>query len=127
MKPTRTVTDKDIKNYEAMVEMYLNSYVRKNWNEASMSKDRGDIPLGNSGFTMNDMRQQLKMEVCIALQKYNPEYITESGRSVKESTFVYQHLFNRVGQLMKRLTKKRYGYGVWSSNLEEMLWEVDSD
>jgi hypothetical protein len=73
------------------------------------------------------MRQQLKMEVCIALQKYNPEYITESGRSVKESTFVYQHLFNRVGQLMKRLTKKRYGYGVWSSNLEEMLWEVDSD
>jgi len=123
----RTITDKDIKNYEAMVEMYLNNYVRKKWNEASLARDRGDVPLGNSGFTMNDMRQQLKMEVCIALQKYNPNYITESGRSVKESTFVYQHLFNRVGQLMKRLTKKRYGYGIWTSNLEEVLWEVDSE
>jgi hypothetical protein len=26
---------------------------------------------------------------------------------------------------MKRLTKKRYGYGVWHSNIEETLREID--
>lgn len=124
---TRVVTDQDIKNYEAMVEMYMKKYVQKNWNEASLSKSRQDVSLGNSGYTMRDIRQQLRAEVVVALQKYNPGYRTKDGRSVKESTFVYQHLFNRIGQLMKKLTKKRYGYGIWMSNIEEVLWETDRE
>lgn len=123
----RKLTDEDIKKYEAMVESYLRDYVVKNWNEASINKDRGDIQLGNSGYTMDDFRQHLKAEVCVAILNYNPDYRTKDGRSVKESTFVYQHLFNRTGQLMKRLTKKRYGYGIWHNNLEEVLWETDKD
>lgn len=123
----RVLTNEDIKKYEPMVEKYVRDYVVKNWNEAKLGKKNGDVSLGNSGYTLNDIRQHLRGEVCIALYNYNPEYRTKEGRSVKESTFVYQHLFNRIGQLMKRLTKRRYGYGIWASNIEETLWETERD
>lgn len=126
-KRNRKLTNEDILKYEPMVEKYIRDSVVKNWNEASINKQQGDIVLGNTGLTVNDIRQHLRAEVCVALYNYNPEYRTKDGKSVKESTFVFQHLFNRVGQLMKRLTKKRYGYGVWHSNLEETLWETDKD
>lgn len=120
-KVRRVVTNQDIKKYVPMVNKYLRDSVVKNWNEANMSLNDGDISLGNSGFTMNDMRQQLYCELVVALQNYNPDYRTKDGRSVKESTFVFQHLFNRTGQLMKKLTKKRYGYGIWQSPIEEAI------
>lgn len=123
----RKVTDEDIKKYEAMVESYMRDYVVKNWNEASLAKSKDNITLGNTGMTMADIRQHLRTEVFIAITKYNPDYRTKEGRSVKESTFVFNHLFNRIGQLMKKLTKKRYGYGVWHSNVEEVLWETDRE
>jgi hypothetical protein len=124
---SRILTNEDVLKYEPMVEKYIRDSVVKNWNEASTNKARGDVSLGNSGFTVNDIRQHLRAEVCVALHNYNPDYRTKEGKSVKESTFVYQHLYNRIGQMMKRLTKKRYGYGVWHSNLEETLWEIDRD
>jgi hypothetical protein len=126
-KYNRTLTNEDILQYEPMVEKYIRDYVVKNWNEADMRKGKGDVSLGNSGLSLNDIRQHLRAEVCIALYNYNPNYKTKEGRSVKESTFVFQHLFNRTGQMMKRLTKKRYGYGVWHANIEETLWETDRD
>lgn len=126
-KFNRTLTNEDILKYEPMIEMYMAKSVEKNWNEARLGKNQGDVPLGNTGMTMNDIRQHLRAEVCIALYNYDPNYRTKEGRSVKESTFVFQHLFNRTGQLLKRLTKKRYGYGVWHSNIEETLWETDRD
>ena len=122
--PTRTnrvVTNEDIIKYEPMVEKWLRDSVKKNWNEASLSKSQGDITLGNSGYTMNDIRQHLKAEVVIALKNYDPE------RKTKESTFIFGHLYNRVGQLMKRLTKRSQGYGIWSSNLEITLNELDEE
>jgi hypothetical protein len=126
-KYNRTITNEDILKYEPMIEKYMRDSVIKNWNEASLKKGQGDISLGNTGMSVNDIRQHLRAEVCIALYNYNPDYRTKEGRSVKESTFVFQHLFNRVGQMMKRLTKKRYGYGVWTQNIEETLWETDRD
>ena len=127
VKAKRKLSNEDVLKYEPMVEKYIRDSVVKNWNEASTSKNRGDVALGNSGLTVNDIRQHLRAEVCVALQNYNPEYRTKEGRSVKESTFVFQHLFNRIGQMMKRLTKKHYGYGVWTSNIEETLWEHDKE
>lgn len=124
---TRVITNEDIKRYEAMIESYVRDYVVKNWNEASTAKNSDEVSLGNSGYTIADIRQHLRAEVCIALTKYNPDYRTKEGRSVKESTFVFQHLFNRIGQLMKKLTKRRYGYGIWHSNVEEVLWEIDRE
>jgi len=121
----RVVTNEDVKKYQKMVNMYINKYVVKNWNEASNRRASEEVTLGNTGMSMADIRQHLFTEVVVALQKYNPNYRTKEGRSVLESTFVYQHLFNRCGQMMKRLTKKRYGYGVWSSNLEDVLGETD--
>ena len=123
----RKVTDDDIKKYEPMVESYMRDYVVKNWNEATLGKANDEVSLGNSGMTMADIRQQLRTEVFIAITKYNPDYRTKEGRSVKESTFVFNHLFNRIGQLMKKLTKRRYGYGVWHNNIEEVLWETEKD
>lgn len=124
-KSKRVLTNDDIKKYEPMVESYLRNFVLKNWNEASAAKYKGDTPLGNTGFTMNDFRQHLKAEVCVALHNYNPNYVAKNGRSVKESTFVFRHLYNRLGQLLKRLTKKRAGYGVWTKPIEEVMHEVD--
>jgi hypothetical protein len=120
-KTRRVVTNEDIKKYVPMVNKYLRDSVIKNWNEANMSLGDSEVTLGNTGMTMADMRQHLYTELVVALQNYNPDYRTKDGRSVKESTFVFQHLFNRIGQLMKKLTKKRYGYGVWSSPVEEVI------
>ena len=106
----RKLNNDDLTKYEPMVEKFIRDSCMKNWNESRTGGS--DIPLGASGYTLNDLRQHLRTEVCIALQNYNPDYRTKEGRSVKESTFVYQHLTFRVGQLMKRLTKKRNGYGV---------------
>ena len=123
----RKVTNEDIIKYNNLVESYLRNNIAKNWNEASTGQDKGDIMLGNSGYTMNDFRQYLRTEIVVALKNFNPNYVTAEGRTVKEFTFVYQHLFNRVGQLMKKLTKKNYGYGVWTHSLENVTWERDSD
>lgn len=126
-KFNRLITNEDILKYEPMVEKYIRDSVVKNWREASSYKNDGDTSLGNSGLSVNDIRQHLRAEVCVALHNYNPDYRTKDGRSVKESTFVFNHLFNRIGQLMKRVTKPRYGYGVWTHNLEEVLWEHDKE
>jgi hypothetical protein len=127
MKQDRKLTDDDIKKYEPMVEKYIRDFVVKNWNEASLSKSNGNIALGNTGHALDDIRQHLRAEVCVALYNYTPNYRTKEGRSVKESTFVFNHLFNRIGQMMKKLTKKRYGYGVWHNAIEEVLWETERD
>ena len=127
MKNKRTLTNEDVLKYEPMVEKYIRDSVVKNWNEASSAKGRGDISLGNTGMTINDIRQQLRAEVCVALHNYNPDYRTKEGKSVKESTFVFQHLYNRIGQMMKRLTKRKCGYGIWHSNIEETLLETDTE
>jgi hypothetical protein len=120
-KEKREVSDDMVKQYHQMVEMFLKKSVVKNWNEAEMSKHKDEVSLGNSGWSMSDMRQYLLTEVFIALRNYKPEYKT------KESTFVYGHLSKRVGSLMKRLTNKSKGYGFWSSNIEEILGEIDRE
>jgi hypothetical protein len=122
MDAKRTVTDDMVVKYKPMVESYLATSVRKNWNEASLSMTSGvdEVSLGNSGWTMSDVRAYLMSEVFVALRNYSPDHNT------KESTFVYGHLSKRVGSLMKKLTNKSKGYGAWTSHLEEVLGEVDS-
>jgi len=117
----RTVTNEMILKYKPMVESWIALHIKKNWNEADTSiKDgKDEISLGNSGWTMADIRQYLMMEVCVALQNYSVEHKT------KESTFIYGHLGKRVGSLMKKLTKRSKGYGIWTNNLEEVLGEID--
>lgn len=117
----RQVTNEMIAQYNQMVESFLRGHIVKNWNEADLSRNHDEVSLGNSGWTMADMRQYLYQEVFIALRNYKTDFKT------KESTFVYGHLQKRVGSLMKKLTKKAKGYGVWSSNLEEVLGEADRE
>ena len=123
----RVVTNKDVMRYERLVNMYLKNSVIKNWNEATLSKADSHVSLGNTGMTMEDMKQYLYTEVVVAIQKYDPNYRTEEGKSVKELTFVYNHLRNRIGQLMIRLTKKRKGYGIWMSDLQQILGETNQE
>ena len=117
----RTVTNEMILKYNQMIESFLRNSISKNWNEADTSRNKDEVGLGNSGWTMSDMRQYLATEVFIALRNYKPEHKT------KESTFVFGHLNKRVGSLMKKLTKKSKGYGIWSSNIEEVLGEIDAE
>ena len=118
---TRIVTNEDIIKYEKMVESWIRKSVVKNWNEADTYYRNDEVSLGNSGHTMSDIRQYLLSEVVIALKNYDSE------KKTKESTFVYGHLSKRVGSLMKKLTKDSKGYGVWTSNLEEVLKEIDTE
>ena len=123
----RIVTNEDIKKYQPMVESYIRKNVVKNWNEASLSRSKQNVSLGNTGLTLADIRQYLLMEIVAGLQKYNPNYRTAEGLSVKESTFIFTHLHNRGGQLMKRITKKRAGYGFWMSQIEKVLGDVKEE
>lgn len=125
--PVRVVTNEDIKQYMPLVENYLRTRVMKNWSGSQLHNSTMDVSLGNTGMSMNDMRQQLYAEVVVALQKYNPNYKTATGGSVKESTFVYTHLFNRTGQLMTKLTLKRAGYGVSIQNIDCVFDHADVD
>lgn len=115
----RLVTSDMVLQYVPLVESYLRKHVQKNWNEAETSAGSSEVSLGNSGWTMADIRQYLMGEVFIALRNY------DSTKNTKESTFVYGHLSKRVGSLMKKLTKHSKGYGVWSNNLEQVLGEID--
>jgi hypothetical protein len=119
----RKVTNEEIEKYIPMIESYIRKDVLKNWREASLSKNRQETTLGNTGWTVRDIRQYLMSEVFIALTKFNPTYITPEGRTVKESSFVFGHIMKRGGSLCKRLTKKRLAYGVWSTQLEKALKE----
>jgi hypothetical protein len=123
----RKVTNEDIKKYYGMVDHYIRKSVVKNWNEASMVKSKQNVALGNSGLTVADIRQYLLMEVVVGLQKYNPDYRTAEGLSVKESTFIFRHLQNRGGQMMKRVTKRRSGYGFWTVQIEKALGETKEE
>jgi hypothetical protein len=123
----RVVTNEDIKKYMPMVDSYIRKSVLKNWNEASLNKNKRDISLGNTGMTINDIRQYLLLEVCIGLQKYNVNYRTEDGASVKESTFIFTHIFNRGGQLLKRLCKRRAGYGIWTNQFESVIGDINEE
>ena len=122
-KRTTAVTNEDIKKYDRMVTKYLRDNIQKNWKEANLSASDDEVALGNTGLTMADMRQYLYMQVVIALQNYDPERKNANGVGAKESTFVFTHLFNRVGQEMKKLTKEKSGYGKWSMNLEDVIKE----
>jgi len=126
-KREERITNDDVLKYEPMIESYIHRYVAKNWNEAQTHKNAGDIFLGCTGWTLNDIRQHLRQEVFIAIQNYDPEYTNKDGIKAKESTFVYHHLWLRCGQLMKRLTHGRKGYGVFHRNLEEILGDVKSE
>lgn len=119
----RVVTNEDVKKYYGMVDHYIRKNVVKNWNEASLAKGKQNVSLGNSGLTIADIRQYLLLEVVIGLQKYNPDYRTAQGLSVKESTFIFRHLHNRGGQMMKKFTKRRAGYSFWTIQLEKALGE----
>ena len=118
----REITNQDVKKYKPMIEKFLRDSVAKNWsNELAKSTKQTECALGNTGMAMADFRQYLLTELVVALQKYNPEYRTAEGKSVKESTFVFTHLSNRIGQCLKRLTKRRFGYGMRMGQIENVL------
>ncbi len=126
-KVLRKVSNEEIKKYMPLVDSYIRKSVLKNWNEGSLSKSKQNISLGNTGLTVADIRQYLLMEVLIGLQKYNANYRTEDGGSVKESTFIFTHIFNRGGQMLKRLTKPRSGYGIWTAQFESAVGDIFED
>lgn len=119
----RKITNEELKQFIPLVDSFINKYVKKNWVESFGARGQERM-LGNTGLTIADIRQQLLMEVCIALQNYDPNY-TVAGKPVQPLTFVYRHLMFRVGGMMKRITKKSYGYGVWISQIEKELHELE--
>jgi hypothetical protein len=123
----RVVTNEDIKKYEWMVDSFIQRYVVKNFNEARNNpKTRDHVMLGNSGMTLGDIRQYLLTELLIGLQKYKPDVVGgPTCKPVLESSFLHTHLQFRVGSLMKKLTSKAKGYGLWHSHFEKVQFELE--
>ena len=112
----------NVMKYYPLVKAFMRDSVVRNFNETNVKLAKNEeMVLGNTGMSMKDIEQYLLMEVVVALKKYNPNYITKEGKSVQEMSFVHTHLSNRVGSLMKRLTKTRNGYGFWKVNIDELL------
>lgn len=120
---TRVVTNEDIARYEGMVMKYLRDNIIKNWKNEGVSPFDVDstTSLGNTGYTVADFKQYLMMEVVVALQNYDSSFKNADGVGTKESTFVYNHLFNRTGGTMKKLTSVKAGYGMWGIPVEILL------
>lgn len=112
----------NVMKYYPLVKAFMRDSVVRNFNETNVKLAKNEeMVLGNTGMSMKDIEQYLLMEVVVALQKYNPNYITKEGKGVQEMSFVHTHLSNRIGSLMKRLTKTRNGYGFWKVNIDELL------
>jgi hypothetical protein len=118
-RTNRVVTNEDILKYDPLIESFIRKSVIKNWKEASVNTGKDEISLGNSGYTISDIRQYLRCEVVIALKNFDED------KGTKPLSFIYTHLNNRLGALMKRLTRKSRGYGAWSNNIEQVLMELD--
>ncbi len=121
---TRQVSSEEIAKYESLVNSFVRKSVNKNWNINDRSDP--DSPLGNSGWTLSDIRQYLRTEVFVALTKYNPNFVTKEGKSVKELTFVYNHLTFRIGSLLKRLTNRKMGYGIFTSQIDKVIGDYET-
>lgn len=117
----RVITNEDIKQYEPMIEYFIRESVLKNWNEAAANKYNGDMLLGNSGWTLNDMRQYMRGEVFIALRNYDPNRTNSEGKHAKESSFIHTQLWSRISQILIKLTRKTQGYGIFHTNIEDFL------
>lgn len=123
----RKIENEDVVKYMPMIDSYIRRNVMKNWRESGLSKERQETALGNTGWTIKDVRQYLLTEVFIALTKFKPDYVTAEGRGIKESSFIYGHILKRGGSLCKKLTKRKYAYGVWSCQLEKALKEFHDE
>lgn len=117
----KVITDEDIKKYDTLIDYFIRKCVIKNWKEVSMHRNDENTSLGNSGYTIADIRQHLRCEVAIALRNYKPD------KGTKESSFCHTHLNNRVGQLMKKLASKTMGYGQWCIDINEALGEAKDE
>lgn len=129
-KQRRVVTNEDIEKYKPLINKWLRDSVVKNWNEAQLRGDYSkcdDVTLGATGMSMADIKQHLMCELVVGLQNYDPDYRTKDGKPVKEFTFVYRHLWNRIGQLMKKLTRHSSGYGKWYYSFEDILENNQDD
>jgi hypothetical protein len=113
----RLVTNADVQSYEGLIEFFIRTHVIKNWREARSRNNYQS--LGNTACTLEDIRQILRYQVFLALQNYNPNFLV-NGNPVKESTFVYRHLWFKVGMLMKKLVRKANYYGIQMSSFEDI-------
>jgi DNA-directed RNA polymerase specialized sigma subunit len=120
-RTNRVVTNEEMKKYDGLVEAWLSKAVLKNFKEANLSESSANISLGNTGLTMDDLRQYARTEVLVALKNFDP------SKGAKESTYVYLCLSSRFGMLMKKLVKKSKGYGVFTCNIEQVLGEDDGE
>jgi hypothetical protein len=111
----------DVKQFEPMIEFFLKKHVVRNWNNASLSKEQGDVFLGSTGMTMNDIRSFLTLEIVSVLSKYDP------SRKASKCTLVYTHLNNRTISLVKKLCLTKYGYGKVHYDLDSLMGNGDPD
>ena len=117
LNPTRILTNADIQKYVPLVEKVIREYVKLD----CFGKMQGIIK--STGWDEEDFRQHMMMELCIALKNYKGDYITSGGSSVKEITFVYGHLYKKISQQIRQLSKEKRGYSKNFNNPEEIFFE----
>jgi hypothetical protein len=116
------ITNEDILKYEDMISYFIKNMVIKNFSmQRPISTSEVESMLGNSGLTLEDIRQNMRVEVFKALSNYDKGIAGHEGRVAKESTFVYGHLWKRFGSLLNKITGKGAGYNVSVTNIDDLL------
>jgi len=92
-----------VKEYKALVKSMINKITGK-WRDANKSHHQPSL----LPYDRDDLMQFGMMQAMIAIRKYN----ADNKQKASEFTFVFQHLYNRFGQLAHKYSKDSKGYGV---------------
>jgi hypothetical protein len=99
-----------LEEYGPLINKLLQG-IPKTWNDCHGYESS----IGNTGYSLADVKQHLILELFVGLTKYDPT------RGAAESTFIYRHLFNRIGVFYKKYTAKGKGYGITMMTDEFLL------
>lgn len=127
------VTDAEIKAFEGMIFNLARSFAAMNGKGAGFDDKTTVVSINRSGWTSDDLKQELRVAVWLALKNYDKDKaLTAFGLCSKEN-FVRDCLKNRMGQLAdnmwatKRGNKVSHVEGDDASNLMDAYSIFDQD
>ena len=116
--------EKDILKYEPLINKIINQVILKNWNNLNYLAHQDTVSLGQTGYTVADIRQDLRLMVWMALLKYNPNKKNKDGIGATEFTYVHTYVKNRALTFISKFTKDKYGYGIYHTYLSQIEYDL---
>lgn len=115
---------KDVLKYEPLINKIINQVILKNWNNVNYLAFQDTMDLGQTGHSVADIRQDLRLMVWKALLRYNPNRRNNQGIGATEFTYVHTYVKNRALTFIKRFTQDKRGYGVYHTYLSQIEYDL---